>query len=352
MSGPESAKSMEITAAAFAAHLRCPTKGWLVRAGEVPTDEFWLSIRARVTDAYRAKAALGRVVPLADAAAPIDADATVWDTNKPMGPARRRAAGVPNEVFPILYSPGERHEKSDELLVAFAALAAAQGLRCPASTTGRIVYGEQFRLKRIDIAPLLSKARNVLDAIKALAESPTQPTPVLNEHCPACEYQSRCRGIAIQRDDLSLLGAITQKERTKFIDKGITTITQLSYGYRPRRRRRPKSTPRRAELQARHDHKLKALALKKGKIHVVGAPVVLPMVTRSSSMSRARRTAASIIWWAFATVVQGSPCIGHSGPTAPRAKAKCGGNVSASSVSSKTHSCSITAHTRAAFSGR
>jgi predicted RecB family nuclease len=67
---------------------------------------------------------------------------------------------------------------------------------------------------------------------------------------------------------------ITPKERTKFIGKGITTITQLSYGYRPRRRRRPKSTPRRTELQARHDHKLKALALKKGKIHVVGAPVV------------------------------------------------------------------------------
>ena len=97
---------------------------------------------------------------------------------------------------------------------------------------------------------------------------------MLNGHCPACEYQSRCRGIAVERDDLSLLGAITSKERTKFRDKGITTITQLSYGYRPRRRRRPKSTPRRTELQARHDHKLKALALKKGKIHVLGAPVV------------------------------------------------------------------------------
>ena len=111
--------------------------------------------------------------------------------------ARRRAAGVPTEVVPILYSPWERREKSDELLIGFAALATAQESRCPVSTAGRIVYGEQFRLKRIDIAPLLSKVRNVLDAIKAFAESPTPPTPVLNEHCPACEYQSRCRGIAI-----------------------------------------------------------------------------------------------------------------------------------------------------------
>src|SRR4051812_7865036 len=107
MSGPDMATSTKITAAAFAAHLRCPTKGWLVRAGEVSTDEFWSSIRARVTDAYRAKATAGGVVPLADAATPVDADATVWDTNKPMGPARRRVAGVPNEVVPILYSAWE-----------------------------------------------------------------------------------------------------------------------------------------------------------------------------------------------------------------------------------------------------
>jgi predicted RecB family nuclease len=268
------AVSTGITAAAFAAHLRCPTKGWLVRAGEVPTDEFWSSTRAKVTDAYRAKAAVGHVVSLADSAAPIDAQSAVWDTQKPIAPAWRRAAGVPNEVVPILYSPWEQHEKSDEVLLAFAALAVAQESRRPPPTAGRIVYGEQFKLKRIDITPLLSKARIVLDTMKAFAESLTPPAPVLNEHCPACEYQSRCRGIAIERDDLSLLSAITRKERTKLIDKGVTTITQLSYGYRPRRRRRPKSTPRRTELQARHDHKLKALALKKGKIHVVGVPVV------------------------------------------------------------------------------
>jgi predicted RecB family nuclease len=236
-------------------------------------------------------------------------------------------------------------------------LAAAQESRRPVPTAGRIVYGEQFKLKHIDIAPLLSKTRVVLDTIKALAGSPTPPTPVLNEHCPACEYQSRCRGIVIEMDDLSLLGAITQKERTRFIDKGITTITQLSYGYRPRRRRRPKSTPRRIELQARHDHKLKALALKKGKIHVVGGPVVPSdgrpiFIDVEGSPDRGFYYLVGFIWWAFATMVQGSPCIGHSGPTASRTRAKCGGNVSTPSVSSKTHSCSITARTRAAFSDR
>jgi predicted RecB family nuclease len=51
---------------------------------------------------------------------------------------------------------------------------------------------------------------------------------VLHKHCPAWEFQLRCRGLAIERDDLSLLGAITAKERVKFEEKGISTITQCS----------------------------------------------------------------------------------------------------------------------------
>src|SRR5437588_9500222 len=41
---------------------------------------------------------------------------------------------------------------------------------------------------------------------------------------------------------ICLLGAMTSKERVKYGEKGISTITQLSYGYRPRRRRRIKPT--------------------------------------------------------------------------------------------------------------
>ena len=55
-------------------------------------------------------------------------------------------------------------------------------------------------------------------------------------------------------------------------EKGISTITQLSYGYRPRRRRRVKRTAPRGIPPVRHDHKLKALAIKKAQTHVVGSP--------------------------------------------------------------------------------
>ena len=65
---------------------------------------------------------------------------------------------------------------------------------------------------------------------------------------------------------------MTEKERTKFIEKGITTITQLSYGYRPRRRRRSKLTPSRVSSLVKHDNKLKAVAIKKSQVHIIGAP--------------------------------------------------------------------------------
>src|SRR5436309_14251438 len=65
---------------------------------------------------------------------------------------------------------------------------------------------------------------------------------------------------------------MTAKERTQCEEKGITTITQPSYGYRPRRRRRIKSTALPSGLPVKHDHKLKALAIKKGRTHVVGSP--------------------------------------------------------------------------------
>src|SRR5437879_1440602 len=74
----------------------------------------------------------------------------------------------------------------------------------------------------------------------------------------------RCRGLAIERDDLSLLNAMTSKERAKCNAKGIVTITQLSYGYRPRRRKRARTdaegsaeSAKRAAPADRNDHKLK-----------------------------------------------------------------------------------------------
>src|SRR5262249_56076412 len=98
-------------------------------------------------------------------------------------------------------------------------------------------------------------------------KSEVPPPLVLNKHCPECIFRARCRQAAVEKDDPSLLANMTAKERQKLNDKGIFTVTQLSYTFRPRRRRRFKDSQ-----TFKHEPALKALAIRKDLIHVIGTP--------------------------------------------------------------------------------
>ena len=58
---------------------------------------------------------------------------------------------------------------------------------------------------------------------------------------------------------MSLLSKMSDKERDHYHRKGIFTVTQLSHTFRPRRRGR-----------STHEHALRALAIRKNQIHIVG----------------------------------------------------------------------------------
>ncbi|HKM84473.1 MAG TPA: TM0106 family RecB-like putative nuclease, partial [Candidatus Acidoferrum sp.] len=90
------------------------------------------------------------------------------------------------------------------------------------------------------------------------------PKLALNRHCIECIFQERCRRRAVERDDLSLLTSLSDAERAKLNNKGIFSITQLSYLFHPRRR--PKRQAGRSE---KYHHALKALAIREKKVHVV-----------------------------------------------------------------------------------
>jgi predicted RecB family nuclease len=135
--------------------------------------------------------------------------------------------------------------------------------------TGTLIYGDGYRHKTVRIGDFVARTRQIIDSIRAIDRTQEPPPLVLNRHCAVCDFQPRCRGVAIDRDDLSLLSAVTAKDRAKCKAKGISTITQLSYGYRPRRRKRTKPDAERAAKSAKpvnpaakNDHKLRALAIK------------------------------------------------------------------------------------------
>ena len=63
-----------------------------------------------------------------------------------------------------------------------------------------------------------------------------------------------------------LLTSLSEQERADLNAKGIFTVTQLSYTFRPRRR--PKELK---QMRERYHHSLKALAIREKKIHIVGS---------------------------------------------------------------------------------
>src|SRR6202035_5881117 len=202
----------------------------------------------------------------------VDCETAVYDFALPphRPGSRQPQKSKPSRTFvPVLLLPREKLDVSDSLMVCFGALALSQTTGILADTE-TLIYAEGHRRKTLKIGKHVAQTRQIIEAIAATCRGREPPPLILNRHCAVCDFQPRCRGIAIERDDLSLLTAMTFKERAKCNAKGIFTITQLSYGYRPRRRKhtRPdaerftKSAKRTAAV-ARNDHKLKALAVKK-----------------------------------------------------------------------------------------
>jgi predicted RecB family nuclease len=79
-----------------------------------------------------------------------------------------------------------------------------------------------------------------------------------------------CYNKAKDDDDLSLLKGMKEREITKLNNRGIFTVKQFSYTFRPRRRR-PKKVKK---VNERHFHSLKALAIRKNQVYIYNTPTV------------------------------------------------------------------------------
>jgi predicted RecB family nuclease len=174
--------------------------------------------------------------------------------------------GKPAQFVPIRFVFRNKLTKDDRLLLAFDALVLSQALGREVSL-GKIIHGDDHATLKVKTSALASGVRKRLEKTAALLSSPAPPDLVLNRHCAECEFQARCRKIAVEKDDLSLLARMNEKERQKLRSKGIFTVTQLSYTFRPRRR--PK---RLRDKREQYHHSLKALAIREKKIHIVGSP--------------------------------------------------------------------------------
>jgi predicted RecB family nuclease len=179
------------------------------------------------------------------------------------------ADGAPSRFVPIRFVANNRLSASDKTMAAFEALTLAKALGTKTGTA-KIVHGEKQATLSVNASALSRAVHKKVSQAATLISAASPPDRVLNRHCPECGFHDRCRSDAVEKDDLGLLSRLTGKERARYRGKGIFTVSQLAYTFRPRRR-----SKRLAARPEKYHQALKALAIRERKIHVVGKPELL-----------------------------------------------------------------------------
>jgi predicted RecB family nuclease len=181
-----------------------------------------------------------------------------------------RAASVRAHRYEPTIVVGTRtisQEQQLELLFVSYVLGRLQRALLPMGTI--VGLGEQVH--RVPLAKQYAQIDPIVEVLRAWRRAPAADPPpvILNQHCPECQFRVGCLAQAERDDDLSLLDRMTPKARLRYHNRGIFTVRQLSYVYKPRRRgkRAPKAP-------VQHQPELQALALRTGKTYLHELPAL------------------------------------------------------------------------------
>ena len=270
-----------ITSRLFEAYLKCPTKFFLQSISETGHENSCADWVRAQNESYR-NAGGKRLVdkyPNGDCViGPTDSEhlrAAKWKLAVDLVARSRilestihavervpsESQGKAAQFIPIRFVPTNKLAKDDKLMLTFDALVLSEVLG-QEITLGRIIHGDDHATLKIMTRSLVSDVRKIIGKISALLPDAVPPNLALNRHCAECEFRDRCRPKAIEKDDLSLISGLPQKEILKLNKKGIFSVTQLSHTYRPIRRRS------KTKAADKHSHALKALAIREKKIYV------------------------------------------------------------------------------------
>ncbi len=277
---------MTITTELIEAYLKCPTKCFLLSREQVGTGNDYADWARAKSNSFCREGIVRLVADVPPNKCATSASATESD-----GPAQwqlaldfkarsqnlqcscqalERAPSLkpdgPSQFIPIRFVFRNKPSRDDKLLIVFEVLVLS-GMLDRTIDSGKILYGDHHTTLRVKTSAFADDVLRLIEKVRELVADLAPPDLVLNRHCAECEFQTRCRQKAIDQDDLSLLGSMTEKERAEFRSRGIFTVTQLSYTFRPRHR--PEELKDKRE---KYHHSLKALAIRERKIHIVGSP--------------------------------------------------------------------------------
>jgi predicted RecB family nuclease len=279
---------MIITADLFEAHLKCPTKCWLLSRGEMGSGNTYTDWVRTQSESYRSDGinrlldglrqnecaiAPPEPVNLKMAKWRMAVDIFVQANNLEsrlhvLEKVQLGDRGKPAQFIPFRILFRNKLTQDDKQHLAFDALVLSEMLGREI-IFGQIIHGDNRVTLKMNTAVWMDKVRRRTGDIATLLSSHSPPDLILTRHCMECEFQTKCRREAMERDDLSLFSGMSQTERTRHRSKGIFTVNQLSYTFRPRK------TPKRAKNPSKpHHFSLQALAIRENTVYFHGNPLL------------------------------------------------------------------------------
>ncbi len=278
-----------ITPQLFEAYLKCPTKSLLLSLGETGSGNPYAEWICTQNILYAREGIRGleeEVSNIQRVTCPIDKaglNSGLWqlatevkvctqNLELTLHALERVPSGIAGKFakfIPTRFISANKLGRHDKLLLAFDALVLSEILDREVAL-GKIIHGNHRVTVKVHTTELNGDVRKIIAKIAALfsGQAPS-PDLVLNRHCAECKFEKRCRQKAMEEDDLSLLAGVSADERSRYRSKGIFTVKQLSYTFRPRR------TPKRAKNPARPRYPaLQALAIRENTVYVHGSPTL------------------------------------------------------------------------------
>ena len=159
--------------------------------------------------------------------------------------------------------------KEQKLALAYAGYVVGQTKRyLPAAG---FVVPVEGRPRLVRLPPLYSSIRSIVTSLRQFAnQSATDPPPLnLTKNCATCPFHDHCLHEAEETDSLTLLERMSPKLLRRYAKKGVFTVNQLSYLFKPRRRRK-----RSPAAQPSFNIELQALAIRTKKIYLHEPPTL------------------------------------------------------------------------------
>jgi predicted RecB family nuclease len=137
-------------------------------------------------------------------------------------------------------------------------------------TNGNIITisGKQCLIKLQQSHKKLTSLLHPLRTWDECNSIPDEPVVLLNKHCCLCQFKFQCESKAVHDDSLSRLNGVTSRKIRYYEKKGIFTVKQLSFLFKPRKRKKRLKNP----PPAIHKIELQALAIRTGKIYIQELP--------------------------------------------------------------------------------